>query len=414
MHRKIESMVLPVQKIVGELLDAPHPPGCTDPLSCSTPYREVFFNVGKESQTLFYLIALGATIVLILGFLRLARIWMVGKQKLSFGQWIGNLQYVLKDGFFNRRIFKDDRYAGIMHFSIMSGFIVLFIGTIILTIHDREIFFNNGFLYGDFYLIYSFVMDFFGVLLLIGTLMALYRRYIEKHQRMRSDFIDGAILFALLVIGSSGIIIEAARIVATKFPSFEIFSFAGFVVAQILSLFNLTTENLSQIHFLIGWGHALAVEFLLVAFPFTKLAHVVVAPFNMLLRAVKPFGRLTASLEPIKTIKDMTIGQLVSLDSCMECRRCTFVCPAVASGGDNELDPMMIIQNSKAVVHRDYPFFFKKHGPTTIPGSDSVTANALWSCTNCMACVESCPVWIPHVDIIDGMRGALIEEGTKV
>jgi Fe-S oxidoreductase len=31
-----------------------------------------------------------------------------------------------------------------------------------------------------------------------------------------------------------------------------------------------------------------------------------------------------------------------------------------------------------------------------------------------MACVEVCPVWIPHVDIITGMRSALIEEGKQV
>jgi Fe-S oxidoreductase len=31
-----------------------------------------------------------------------------------------------------------------------------------------------------------------------------------------------------------------------------------------------------------------------------------------------------------------------------------------------------------------------------------------------MACVDACPVWINHVDIITGMRGALIDEGKQV
>ncbi|HKZ41328.1 MAG TPA: hypothetical protein VJ044_10230, partial [Candidatus Hodarchaeales archaeon] len=113
-------MGLQIQGSHVEFLDTPRPPGCTDPLTCETPYREVFFNIPPESQALFYFIALVAAIILILGFLRLARIWVLGKQKLSLGQWIGNLQYVLKDGLFNRRIFKNDRYAGVMHFSIMS------------------------------------------------------------------------------------------------------------------------------------------------------------------------------------------------------------------------------------------------------------------------------------------------------
>ena len=33
-----------------------------------------------------------------------------------------------------------------------------------------------------------------------------------------------------------------------------------------------------------------------------------------------------------------------------------------------------------------------------------IDPDVIWSCTNCGACVEECPVDIEHIDHIDGMR----------
>src|SRR5439155_13327288 len=40
-----------------------------------------------------------------------------------------------------------------------------------------------------------------------------------------------------------------------------------------------------------------------------------------------------------------------------------------------------------------------------------ILPETLWSCTQCMACVEICPVGIEHVPIINQMRRRLVEEG---
>ena len=127
-------------------------------------------------------------------------------------------------------------------------------------------------------------------------------------------------------------------------------------------------------------------------------------------------GKVTVDLEhPIKTVKEFRLNQLVSLEACMKCARCHVACPAQASG--EPLSPMMVIQDSKSTIRQDFPllsFFKSKQNYTTIPGGPKVTADVLWACTNCMACVDNCPVHIHHVDIITGMRGALIEEGKEV
>ena len=42
---------------------------------------------------------------------------------------------------------------------------------------------------------------------------------------------------------------------------------------------------------------------------------------------------------------------------------------------------------------------------------DSITAEELWACTTCNACVQECPVNIDHVSfIIDMRRGSVMED----
>ncbi len=40
--------------------------------------------------------------------------------------------------------------------------------------------------------------------------------------------------------------------------------------------------------------------------------------------------------------------------------------------------------------------------------NDYITADELWACTTCMACVQECPVTIEHVDSIIDMRRNLV------
>ena len=409
-----------LSKLVVDAVPTPTPPGCiaTDPAACPIPFRAVFDGIDNTSYILFYIMAAIGTIILLLGFLRLLRIWMVGRRRLSTKDVLKNIKYLFIDGTFNRRIFKNDPYAGIMHVLIMWDFIILFIGTVLLTLHQEII--PGGFLFGNLYLFYSLVLDLAGAGLIIGIFMAFYRRYVQKLTRvnikkpeaLRLAPEDPIILAALLFIAISGFMIEGLRIAYTNYPSFEIFSFVGWTIAVLLAPFHLSDTLLEQLHWVFWWTHAISVEIILAYFPFSKMAHIGVSPFNMLMKERKPIGKVSSTTLPIKTATDLTIGQLASLDACMRCGRCHVNCPAQASG--EPLSPMWFIQDSKSHTHHDYPFFYARKEKTIIPGGPKVTGPVLWACTNCMACVEQCPVWIPHVDIITGMRSALIEEGTNV
>lgn len=113
-------------------------------------------------------------------------------------------------------------------------------------------------------------------------------------------------------------------------------------------------------------------------------------------------------------IADMDRWQLLSLDACMECGRCTEACPAHAVG--KELDPKQVVLDLRRMMESLPP---QEQGGAT-PNAQRLTPNAstdvisdesLWACTNCHACVRECPALIRHVDILDGIRRYRVAEG---
>ena len=397
--------------------------------------REVFFNVKKEFPlvvTGFYGLAAIATLIFLIGLWRL--FWpafLASRRKdLSIGRIIRNIKIVVRDGVATYKIFKGDLYAGIMHWCILWGMVVLFIGTLMLTVHEYLV----AYLYGIVYVTYSFIMDLFALILLIGIFMAVYRRYIQKHPRVPTVAQDGLILLLFFLIAISGLLTEAARIVATNFPSFEVYSFFGYTIAVVLKSIGITTpEQLKYVHLAAWVFHAVGAQGAVAYLPFSKLRHIVFAPINMLLLPDAPRGQLLAFSNggasaqteeedmdveevPVKsTVNDFTFRELLQLEACTVCGRCTFVCPANATG--EPLSPMNVILDLRSHVHEHYGPFSTKTAeqlPPIVEDDKRITPDVLWACTNCMACVEVCPVDIRHVDVIDALRGALIDEGTRV
>jgi Fe-S oxidoreductase len=76
------------------------------------------------------------------------------------------------------------------------------------------------------------------------------------------------------------------------------------------------------------------------------------------------------------------------------------VCPANASG--YPLSPRDVILDLRELAG---------HVGPDAQISERVGQDTIWSCTQCMACVEICPVGIEHVPIINQMRRRLVENG---
>ncbi|MDE3737038.1 dimethylglycine demethylation protein DgcB [Pseudomonas resinovorans] len=123
---------------------------------------------------------------------------------------------------------------------------------------------------------------------------------------------------------------------------------------------------------------------------------------------------------------DFTWNQLLGFDACVQCGKCEAVCPAFAAG--QPLNPKKLIQdmviglaggndaNFAGSPYPGIPLGEHSGGPhqpiVALQGKALVSAETLWSCTTCRACVEECPMMIEHVDaIVDMRRHLTLEKG---
>ena len=94
----------------------------------------------------------------------------------------------------------------------------------------------------------------------------------------------------------------------------------------------------------------------------------------------------------VGSAEGFTWKQYLDSMACVECGRCTAVCPAQAT--EKALDPRRMIHHLKEVMlDADQVEQKQKEEPKELIG-DIVTREELWACTTCGACMEACPLHI--------------------
>jgi Fe-S oxidoreductase len=221
------------------------------------------------------------------------------------------------------------------------------------------------------------------------------RRYPMSHSNW-----DLGILLLLWLITANGYLLEAARI-ANNRRDFDAYSWVGNAISQLFP------ESIgAPAYKLFWWFHVALVLGFFVILPKLRIRHILMAMISSAGKPDVPMGKLrTVSMEEVeeteqigvKLPKDHSRWTLMSLDACMECGRCTEVCPAWNVG--KVLNPKQIVQSLRSAM---------EDASEIIP---ALGEEALWQCTTCNACVEACPVLIRHVDIIVESRRNLVSEG---
>ena len=161
------------------------------------------------------------------------------------------------------------------------------------------------------------------------------------------------------------------------------------------------------------WAHTLAFYSLLIVIPQSKHLHLVLAPFGIFFRpeTTSAMRALREDGEDLGMVhfKDLSWKDVLDVNACVECGRCTDFCPANQIGGS--LSPKEIVLNMQRGL---------LHGGGLIAGtSQEKAAGSVWieeqdlfQCLSCGACEYVCPVGIEHVGrkILDLRRG-LVSEG---
>jgi len=392
--------------------------------------REFFFNVGGPHGFMrwgIYIFMFAAFFCLIYNIVKKVKTWRQGQEELRTDFPEKRIMAVIKYVILQAKILKES-YAGIMHASLFFGFAVLVVVTAMIVVQEdiTGLFFHYHFINGDFYLIWSLFADIFGLVVFVGLCMAFYRRYIVKPTRLDNQPTDLFALLLILVLILTGFFSEAWRIAITEFPPFEIWSPVGYAMA--IPFGALSKPVLEIMHYINWWIHILAAFIFIGLIASDKLGHILISSLNVYFLNLKNENSDTKYMVPlinpevfetaesfgVTNVEEYTWKQLMDSDACTRCGRCQDNCPAWLT--EKPLSPKKLVIDIKDNMDERIPQLMAAEDPAALETTPliegSVLADEFWSCTNCGACMEACPVLIEHVPkMIDMRRYKVLMEG---
>ncbi len=372
--------------------------------------REIYWNVGSGAATLIpmYLLLLVALIPFAKGIMKRLAVYRSGRPLVRNDELPKRIASAIVQALGQVKVMRVHG-AGTAHGFFFWGFFLLFIGTCLIVIQAdfTDPLFGVKFLKGNFYLLFSVVLDIAGAvaILMLGGLFV--RRYIVKPEGLETRREDALIHALLMVILVTGFVIEGARMAVTELGTeLAWWSPVGLLFAKAMA--GLGENALRVLHVGLWWFHLVLALVFIALIPFTKLRHILTTSTNYIFGDLGPKGGLvTLDMEDEEAesfgtanLGDLTWKDIYDSDACTYCKRCQDRCPAFAT--DKPLSPMKIINQLQEIAF-DTP---------DAPLIGVVGKDELWSCTTCRACQEICPAAIEHVPkFIDMRRNLVLMEG---
>ncbi|HLB07807.1 MAG TPA: (Fe-S)-binding protein, partial [Alphaproteobacteria bacterium] len=390
--------------------------------------RELFWSIGPTAYTAFYAVAWTAIALFLLGVLRHFVKYSRGrKSPTPVKAWSGFWR-MAGDLITHRTVKRRDTFAGHSHANIFYGFVLLFIGTSIITVEYEitEPLFGVTFWHGPFYLVFSLVLDLAGVALIVGLLLMMWRRarfrlpkldYVRRYRGesglrppakfwTREDWVFASVL---VLIALTGFLQEGVRIRMDE-PPWEVWSPVGWLIAKAFGGLGMSGETAAAVRGANWWIHGVLALAFVAAIPWNKAKHMIAVLGSLSVRDPKALSRLPrvpagASSVGIGSIEQFSWKAMLNFDACTKCGKCHEACPATATG--YPLSPRDLIL--------DLRLFNERAQGRSVAGvnliGDVIDKETLWACRSCGACQEICPVGIEHPTMIVEMRRRLVEQG---
>lgn len=393
------------------------------------------------------------------------RYMQLGKS-VTFSDWKERWKVALRQVFGQTKILKD-RKSGWGHVFIFYGFIVLQFGALEIIVKG----FIEGFQWpiGPLHPWFRLSQEFTVLAIFASVGYTGYRRFVEKLRRLKRGQ-KQTILYWLLF---SLMFTVLFSLTSEKIWLGEPNSVFSPITSMLATLFaGVGTQAAYGLFYTFWWMHLLILLAFLIYVPQSKHEHLLFAPFNILLSKMGPPGKPTsidftdetAEEFGINKVEDFSKEQLLDLYSCVECGRCTNMCPGADTG--KMLSPMHLMtkmrdhlteKGEKLTGHAPWapgrmlgtPIGMA-HEMTEVPYAsgepegfhpredwhtdisptmhrqeavwqpqtkdiedisligDVVSEQELWACTTCRNCEDQCPVGNEHLGLIYGMRRYLV------
>ena len=395
--------------------------------------------IGIESKNFTTSERISAAVNGMLGVIFSPRILILGKVFI--------LEVVLQ-----RRILKEDFVRWLMHMLIFTGFMML------LLMHALDSFITSP-LFKEYYSTvnpFLFLRDFFGIMVLAGLMIAVYRRFILKVPRLKTNPMDYYAIIILAVIMISGIFLEGIKITSyTEFQKMvenysdledeeEIqaleklwvkdfglvspnvkgpidpaiiprskelhnmhcadchssteWAVMGYPAARLLKPIALKLDERGGVN-VFWYIHFLSCFIGLAYLPFSKIFHFIASPISLLANAVMDKDRSLPA--------NIATRQAMELDACTHCGTCSLRCSvAVAFDRTGNLN---ILPSEKLVFLKAYA-----SGRDLKENELKAIQEGIYLCTNCDRCTVVCPVGINLRDLWFNVRENLIQKSNPI
>ena len=350
----------------------------------------------------------------------------VGSQQIDWKRTLLNFPKGIEVFISQRTLFKTRPVIGFIHALVAWGFTLYLVVNIVDVLYG----FIPGFHFLPNYFIgkvYRLFVDIFTVLVLLGVVYFLVRRFIFKDNRlvinepvMLNDLAKKGMRNDSLIVGLFIFLHVGSRLLAASFEiarnGSDTFQPAATTIALLWSDFSQESIIISEHIF---WWIALGLILgFLPYFPFTKHAHLFMGPLNYMAKTERTS---MAALEAIDfeddSIDQFGAGQLGHLPqsqildayACIQCSRCQDACPAYETG--KELSPSALEINKRYFLNNHLDEFINGSIPDAAITDILLTDEAAWSCTTCGYCVEVCPVGNePMLDILRARQDLVMME----
>ncbi|HDR4724984.1 (Fe-S)-binding protein [Bacillus cereus group sp. Sample62] len=367
-------------------------------------------------------------------------------KKIEFDRRFKERWDLLKVNVFGQKKLLKDKKSGIIHVMFFYGFILVQFGAIDFVWKGLAP--GSHLPLGPLYPAFTFFQEIVTLVILIAVFWAFHRRYVEKLVRLKRNFKSGLVL---IFIGGLMISVLLGNGMGIIWHGEEL-SWSEPIASAIAYVFSGINETAAiSVFYFSWWVHLLILLTFLVYVPQSKHAHLIAGPVNVFFGRLSNPGKLekidfedeTQETFGVGKIEDFRQNQLIDLYACVECGRCTNMCPATGTG--KMLSPMDLILKLRdhltdkgAAVTSKAPWvpvvaFNNTQGnqlammaagkgqqesaATTLAYDpsligDVITEEEIWACTTCRNCEDQCPVMNEHVDkIIDLRRYLVLTEG---
>lgn len=373
----------------------------------------------------------------------------------------------LTEIFGQKKLMKDMK-SGVMHIVIFYGFIILQFGALDLIYKGLT---GGKMLPIPGYDVFSLLQETTVLSVLAAMSYAAFRRYVEKLPRLKKGWKPSLVIFFIFGLMLSVLLSLAFERVWLGHHASLYTPISSAIAAGFIGM----SRGAAEAAFYVGWwAHLLILLAFLVYVPQSKHFHIMTAPINIWFRRKEPVGRLKkldleneeAESFGVGKIEDFTRKQMLDFYACVECGRCTNVCPASNTG--KVLSPMHLIvklrdhlvekgaavtskspwvpefafAGSAAGAHMMQAMNLQGAGWDTAEGitdirptlqwqqaswktqadqpateaeliGDVMTEEEIWACTTCRNCEDQCPVGNEHVDkIVDLRRHLVLMQGS--